>query len=324
MNSIQQICTPVSQEMELCRQRFDAFMTHGNPLLNEALTHVASRKGKMMRPLLTFLSAKIFGEICENTMLTALTFEFFHTASLIHDDIVDESELRRGKPSTQSVYGNKVAVLVGDFILANALEAVSLTNNPRLVHLLSQTAKQLAHGELLQLSNIQNSDFTAETYYKIIENKTAALFAACAEAGATTTTNDVEFIRLMHNFGRYVGICFQIRDDIFDYVAGDEIGKPVGNDMREGKLTLPLLHALNVTKDAEMLHLAHKVKQGEASENDISTLVKFTVDNGGIEYAEQAMGQFAKQAMEQLMTFRKTPVTTALGDYVQYVCQRQF
>ena len=310
--------------MQLFCERFDSFMTHRNTLLNEVLQQVASRKGKMMRPMLTFLSARLFGPANERTLLSALTFEFFHTASLIHDDIVDESALRRGKPSVHQSFGNKVAVLVGDYILANALDAASQTNDPKLVHTLSDTAKQLADGELLQLQNIQNTALSEQVYYDIIDRKTAALFAACAEAGARSTSDDTAQVDLLRRVGQEIGICFQMRDDIFDYVAGEEIGKPVGNDMAEGKLTLPVIHALNVTNNAEMLHLAQLVKQAEASKDDIHTLVQFTIEKGGIDYAEEQICQHTQHAHALLAAFPDSDILQALHQYIDYVGQRNY
>lgn len=322
MTSIQHISQPVSEELDLCRQRFDSFMTYNNVLLNEVLQRVASRKGKMMRPLLTLLSAKLLGEIGENTILAALTFEFFHTASLIHDDIVDESGVRRGETSVNEAYNNKVAVLVGDFILANALDTASQVNDPRLVAILSKTAKHLADGELLQLHNIENRELSTSVYFDIIKRKTAALFAACAEAGTMSVTNQSADIERLRQFGEIAGICFQIRDDIFDYVSGSEIGKPTGNDLREGKVTLPLLHALNVTNDAQMLHLVHMVKEGRADNSHIATLVKFAVNHGGIEHAKQTMIHYAELAHQLLNNYPDSPVRQALHDYLDYVISR--
>lgn len=322
MTSIQHISQPVSKEMDLCRQRFDSFMTHNNVLLNEVLQRVAARKGKMMRPLLTLLSAKLLGEIGENSILAALTFEFFHTASLIHDDIVDESAVRRGDDSVNKAYDNKVAVLVGDFILANGLDAAAQVNDPRLVSILSKTAKMLADGELLQLHNIQNQELKEEVYFHIIKGKTAALFAACAEAGAMSATSHTADIERLRQFGEIVGLCFQIRDDIFDYVAGDEIGKPTGNDLLEGKVTLPLIYALNVTNDAKMLHLVHLAKQGRADHDILQTLVNFAVNSGGIDYAEQQMKRLAQQAHNLLDTFPDSAARQSLHNYVEYVMMR--
>lgn len=324
MVDIKDITRPVETEMKLCRERFDTFMSHNNELLNAALQHVASRKGKMMRPLLTFLCAKLCGGINDKTQLTALTFEFFHTASLIHDDIVDESCLRRGKASVNSRYDNKVAVLVGDFILANALDTASQTNSSKLVAILSETAKQLADGELLQLSSTRKQDFSEKEYYKVIKGKTAALFRACAEAGAISANENSEHLNLLSEVGENIGICFQMRDDIFDYVAGEEIGKPVGNDMQEGKLTLPVIYALNVTKDAQMLHLAHKVKEGTITEAEIATLVIFTLNAGGIDYANSEMQKRSDTTHQMLNLFPESATVQALHDYVDYVCERPF
>jgi octaprenyl-diphosphate synthase len=193
-----------------------------------------------------------------------------------------------------------------------------------LVHILSETAKHLADGELLQLHNIQNQEMSEEVYFDIIRRKTAALFAACAEAGARSVNAAEKDCEVLRRYGEIVGLCFQIRDDIFDYLSGSEIGKPTGNDMGEGKITLPLIYALNVTKDAQMLHLAQLVKQGEASERDIQALVRFTVENGGINYAFERMSQLAQQAHDLLAAYPDSPVHRALNDYVLYVVARNF
>lgn len=322
MNQITQLEKPVQMEMNQCREQFDSYMKHSNLLLNEVLQRIARRKGKMMRPLLTLLCAKLFGEINEKTIYTALTFEFFHTASLVHDDIVDESNERRGNPSVNSAYDNAVAVLVGDYILATALSVAAKTDSPKLVEILSTAAQELANGELLQLRNIHNREISLDAYFNVIKAKTAALFAASAEAGAVSVGADVEQIERLRTFGETVGICFQIKDDIFDYVAGKEIGKPTGNDMAEGKLTLPVIHVLQKTKNENMLHLAQNVKEGSVSSDEIRTLVTFTLENGGIEHAIEVMNDYASRAKQLLDVFPDSIVKNALKAYVDVVIER--
>ncbi len=324
MNDIHYLSQPVERGMERCKQQFDSFMTHSNPLLHEILQKVSMRKGKMMRPLLTLLAAKLFGEIDEKCISTAISFEFFHTASLIHDDIVDESDQRRGSSSVNSAYSNKIAVLVGDFILANALLSATRGGDTRLVEILSETAQRLTSGELLQLQNISNEAISEEVYFSIIDNKTAALFAACAEAGAMTAAASADDVRTMRRFGEAVGVCFQIKDDIFDYVAGTEIGKPTGNDMREGKLTLPLIHALFAAGDERMFDLAYKIKGGRISSDEIDALVRFTLRNGGIEYAQRKMEKYADEAKGLLEKYPDCAARRALLGYVDYAIQRSF
>lgn len=276
-----------------------------------------------MRPILTLLSAKLLGEVNENSINTAATFEFFHTASLVHDDVVDESDERRGQTSINRAYGNQIAVLSGDFILANALLCASKTGSTRLVQIVSLAAQELANGELLQLNNVKNQNITEEVYFDIIKNKTAALFAACAEAGIMSVSSDEMAMKTMHEFGETVGICFQIRDDIFDYNDDKQIGKPTGNDMKEGKLTLPVIYALLSTKNADMMNLALKVKEGNVTADEVARLVQFTKDSGGIEYSIKVMNEYADKAKALLDYFPESDAKKALGQYVDFVVDRQ-
>ena len=324
MDILQQIRKPIEGEMILYRKMFESMLVHDNVLLQSALSVVASRQGKMMRPILALLSAKLFGNIDDNALNTAATFEFFHTASLLHDDIVDESDERRGKPSINKSYGNKVAVLVGDFILANALKCASFTGSSRLINIVSEAAQQLASGELLQLSNVQNDNFSEDVYFDIICGKTAALFAACSEGGALSVGASEDDVRNMREFGNLVGICFQIRDDIFDYSNDSSIGKPTGNDMKEGKLTLPVLYALNSANNANISNIARKVKRGDVSDVEVKTLVDFTKEMGGIKYAEKVMNDYADKAKALLDVYPDSDVKDALCKYVDFVVGRSF
>ncbi len=323
MDVLQYIRKPIESEMDTYRQVFDSYMVHTNPLLREVLATIANRKGKMMRPMLTLLAAKLIGgAVNEDSIYAAATFEFFHTASLIHDDVVDESAERRGQESVNSAYSNQVAVLVGDFILANALRCAAKTGSVDLVNSVSDAAQSLSSGELLQLHNVNNQTIDEVVYFDIIRNKTAALFAACAEAGALSVSSDKSVRRIMAQFGENVGICFQIRDDIFDYSSDAAIGKPTGNDMKEGKLTLPVIHAVLVSGSDEMLALARKVKSRMVSQAEIDTLVEFTKANGGIEYAEAVMNSYAQKAKDLLASFPDSDAKQALIAYVDYVIDR--
>lgn len=322
MDVLDEIRKPIAQELERYNAVFDSHMEHQNPLLRQVLAMVGSRKGKMMRPLLTLLSAKLLGEVNDCTIHTAATFEFFHTATLVHDDVVDESDKRRGQISVNRAFGNQVAVLSGDYILANSLLCASKTLSSRLVEVLSIAAQNLAHGELLQLYNIGVDDVKEDVYYDIIKNKTAALFSACAQGGVMSVSSDEVAIQIMHDFGELIGICFQIRDDIFDYNNDAKIGKPTGNDMKEGKLTLPVIHALLSTGDEAMMAIAKKVKKGEVTQEEIAQLVQFTKDNGGIEYAQQKMFEFGDQAKQLLSRFPDSEVKKALSLYVDFVIDR--
>ena len=323
MDALQQIRKPIEAEMSQYKQVFDSYLVHANPILQKVLCAISSRRGKMMRPALVLLAAKLVGgEANERSVYTAATFEFFHTASLIHDDIVDESEERRGQESVNNAYGNQVAVLVGDFILANALLCATKTGQIELVGIVSAAAQKLADGELLQLNNVKNETITEDVYFHIIRNKTAALFAACAEAGVLSVSSDEKMRQIFHDFGKYIGICFQIRDDIFDYHHDTQIGKPTGNDMKEGKLTLPVIHALLATCNEEMLALARKVKSRQVSQDEIDMLVDFTKKNGGIDYAEKMMNDYAQKAKDLLASFPDSDVKQALIAYVDYAIDR--
>ena len=324
MDALQQIRKPIEAEMSQYKQVFDSYLVHTNPLLHRVLTTIGNRRGKMMRPMLTLLVAKLVGEgkVNDNSIYTAATFEFFHTASLVHDDIVDESEERRGQESVNNAYGNQIAVLVGDFILANALLCAAKTGNTDLIEIVSYAAQDLADGELLQLNNVKNEDITEEVYFRIISHKTAALFSACAEAGVLSVSSDKNIRELFREFGENIGVCFQIRDDIFDYHHDPSIGKPTGNDMKEGKLTLPVIHALLSTGNQEMMALAQKVKHLDVSQEEIDALVDFTKQNGGIEYAVQVMNDYAQKAKDLLASFPDSDVKQALFTYVDYVVGR--
>ena len=323
MDIIKQIRRPIAEDMEKYKLLFDSYLQHSDPLLHEVFLNISSRKGKMMRPMLTLLVIRLLGGVIDDkAMHTAATFEYFHTASLVHDDIVDESEQRRGVKSIHCSYGNKVAVLVGDYLLANGLLCASKVDSPRLVGIVSKAAQALASGEILQLSNVSNQSIDENVYYDIINRKTAALFSACSEAGALRASTDENVIQNMSLFGHYVGMCFQIRDDIFDYDTSADIGKPTGNDMKEGKLTLPLIYALNHSNDEYMQKLAHKVKSGEISDDEIDELVSFTRSNGGIEYAEHVMNTFADKAKDVLSSYPDGEIKSSLMMYVDYVIKR--
>lgn len=322
MDALQQIRSAIETEMSDFIQTWNQCMHSDNALLQEVLTHVSSRSGKMMRPMLTLLSAKLCGGVCQDTLYSAVALELMHTATLIHDDVVDESEERRGLTSVNKTYDNKIAVLVGDFILALSIENVSKVTNNRFSSIVAATTQELASGELLQLKSVHNQEISEEVYFRIIHQKTASLFAACAQAGTVSATNDENLIQRLSKFGETLGLCFQIRDDIFDYSQSAEIGKPTGNDMKEGKLTLPAIFVLKSYNNAEMLRIAKAVKNLSATESEINQLIDYTLQNGGIEYAEKRMFQLADEAKDLLSVFPDFTVKSALLSYVDYVARR--
>ena len=324
MDTLSLIKQPIETELGDFIELFNHALDHEDGLLQTVLNHIKQRAGKRMRPILILLVAKNFGQVSSVTQHAAVGLELLHTAYLVHDDVVDEAAERRGQASVNADYDNKVAVLVGDYVLSTALLHVSYTHSEIIVRRLAELGRTLSDGEILQLANIQSKKVTEEVYYKIIERKTAALFEACAAIGAESagaTEEEVEAARL---FGKNLGIVFQIRDDIFDYYDSEaEIGKPTGNDLAEGKLTLPIIYALNSTENEEMNALARKVKAHDVTREEIEKLVAFAKDNGGIEYAERRMWDFHAEAQSFIDTYVKDEsVRTSLQTYLDYVIKR--
>ena len=318
------ITEPISSELTDFIALFNQSLSHTNGMLMQALDHIRQRGGKRMRPILILLMAKNFGQITSATQHAAVGLELLHTASLVHDDVVDESGERRGQASVNKVFDNKVAVLVGDYILSTALMQVSFTHSEVIVRNLAELGRTLSNGEILQLSNIQNQEISENVYYQVIKQKTAALFEACAALGVLSAgagENDIDGAR---RFGQNLGIIFQIRDDIFDYYDHGDIGKPTGNDMMEGKLTLPVIYALMSTQDNDMLALAGKVKNGSVTKEEIARLVDFTKMHGGIEYAEKRMWDFHAEAMLFINSeVKDEAVQRSLKTYLDYVIERK-
>lgn len=324
MNDFSLIRKPISDELKTFANMFDESLSQGEGLLDNALTHIRQRGGKRMRPILTMLIAKCFGDVNDVTQNAALGLELLHTASLVHDDVVDESTERRGQASVNASYNNKVAVLVGDYILSTALQRVSLTKDSVIINALAELGRTLSKGEILQLTNFENDGISEEIYYKIIESKTASLFKCCAEMGAISAHAGEEQIAAAMEFGRIIGIIFQIRDDIFDYYDSKEIGKPTGNDMAEGKITLPAIFALNKTQDKEMLALAKKVKNRSISTDEITVFIEFTKKNGGIEYAEEVMEKLHAEALSFVDKYvDDSDIANALRSYLDYIIERK-
>ena len=323
MDRLEQIKQPISAEFEVFKQKFDLALQSSNPLLGEVIRFIKQRKGKMMRPMLTLLMAKLCGEIEESTYYAAISLETLHTASLIHDDVVDESDKRRGQSSVNALYDNKVAVLVGDYLLATSLMNAALTGDIRIVDLVSRLGQDLSEGEIIQLSNTNASDFSEEVYFNVIKKKTAALFSSAAEAGAMSAKSSDEKAQNACLFGELIGIAFQIKDDIFDYYASDELGKPTGNDMKEGKLTLPALYVLNTLKDEEMTALALKIRALEATNEEIAHFIEYIKQNGGIEYATQVMIDYRNKALGMLPETTSQELKDALASYIDYVIERK-
>ncbi|CDA83104.1 uncharacterized protein BN772_01590 [Bacteroides sp. CAG:754] len=323
MDSISLIRTPIEAELADFKNLFDSSLSSSNALLDSVVSHIRQRNGKMMRPILVLLVARLYGAVRPSTLHAAVSLELLHTASLVHDDVVDESTERRGQLSVNAIFNNKVAVLTGDYLLATSLVHAEQTHSHPIIQLVSSLGQDLADGELLQLSNVSNRSFSESVYFDVIRKKTAALFAACTKAAAFSVgvgEEEAEFARLL---GEYIGICFQIKDDIFDYFDSKEIGKPTGNDMLEGKLTLPALYVLNSTKDSAMLEIAIRVKEGTATPDEIARLIGFIKENGGIEYAVHTMNLYKQKAFGLLASLPDSDVCAALRAYLDYVVDRE-
>ena len=324
MDYLSVIKKPITEELNHFIDLFNTSLEHQDGLLSQVLMFIKQRSGKRMRPMLMLLIAKAFGCVSEVTQHAAIGLELLHTASLVHDDVVDESGERRGQASVNAFYDNKVAVLVGDYILSTALLHVSYTSSDRIVSGLAELGRTLSDGEILQLENISNQMISEEAYYEVIKRKTAALFEACTEIGALSvgaSKDDVEQARL---FGLHLGMAFQIRDDIFDYYESNDIGKPTGNDMAEGKLTLPVIHAVLSADNGAMKDLALKVRKGEVTPEEVAQLVAFTKENGGIEYAEAKMREFKNKAIGFIEEkIQDADIKQALNAYLDYVIERK-
>lgn len=322
MERLEQIKQPISNEFEVFKQKFDESLQSSNPLLGEVINFIKQRKGKMMRPMLTLLMAKLCGEIKDPTYYVAISLELLHTASLVHDDVVDESDKRRGQSSVNAIYDNKVSVLVGDYLLATSLTNAAMTGDVQLVELVGRLGQELSEGEIIQLNNISASDFSEEVYFEVIKKKTAALFAAASEAGAISVKCTDEMAKKAYLFGELIGIAFQIKDDIFDYYTSEVLGKPTGNDMREGKLTLPALYVLNTLKDPAMIELALKIRALEATDEEIARFIAYIKDNGGIDYATKVMIDYRNKALSILPESISDELKLALTSFIDYVIER--
>lgn len=329
MDYLSTIKQPIEAELTGFIELFNSSLSHEDGMLGSALEHIRKRAGKRMRPMLILLMAKNFGQVTEVTQHAALGLELLHTASLVHDDVVDESRERRGQASVNATYDNKVAVLVGDYILSTALLHVAHTGSQQIVAYLAELGRTLSNGEILQLTNIGRKDISEDVYYDVIKQKTAALFEACCAMGALSAGASDDDIIKAKKFGQNLGVIFQIRDDIFDYYDSPQIGKPTGNDMAEGKLTLPVIYALNSTRDEAMTALAFKVKDHAATHDEIARLVAFAKEKGGIDYAERRMEELHAEAVALLDSIskddspEKQDVKRALLAYLDFVIKRE-
>ena len=320
MEVLDKIKAPVAAELEQFREAFRKTLYSDNPLLEQAVEHLLKAPGKQLRPLLVLLAARMVGEVNEKVIRVALALEMLHTASLVHDDVVDESDRRRGLPSVNALLSNQVAVLAGDFVLSKALECAAETEDVRVVRYIAQLGQSLADGELLQLDSQDSEVLSEAVYFDIIGRKTASLFSLCARLGAMMAGGTEAEAERLAQYGKLIGICFQLRDDVFDYGTA-EVGKPLGNDMKEGKLTLPTIYAVVHSDDASMRELALKVRRREASAEEMHQLMDFTVSQGGLEYAQWHMKDMQGMADGLIDDTRNPSITEALHLLTAFVAE---
>jgi len=321
MEVLDKIKAPVAAELEQFREAFRQTLYSENPLLEQVVEHLLKAPGKQLRPMLVLLAARMVGQVNEKVIRVALALEMLHTASLVHDDVVDESDRRRGLPSVNALLSNQIAVLAGDFILSKALECSALTEDVRVVRYIAQLGQSLADGELLQLKNQDSEVLSEAVYFDIISRKTASLFSLCARLGALAAGGSEAEAERLAQFGKLIGICFQLRDDVFDYGKA-EVGKPLGNDMKEGKLTLPAIYAVKHSEDASMYELALKVRRRDASAEEIQQLIDFTISAGGLEYVQWHMKDMHGMADGLIDDTRDPAITEALHLLASFVGER--
>jgi len=324
MDVIDKIKAPVAAEMDQFNESLHEELYNDNPLLKKAVEHLLKTSGKQLRPLLVLLSARMVGKVNDNVIRVAIALELLHTASLLHDDVVDESDRRRGLPSLNAFMTNQVAVLTGDYVLSKSLECcAALGDDVRVFRYFSQLGQSLADGELLQIHGNDSEELSETAYFDVISRKTASLFSVCARLGALTaggTENDAERLA---QFGKLIGICFQLRDDVFDYGTA-EVGKPLGNDMREGKITLPAIYAINHTGNEAMRALALKVRRREASSEEIRQLIDFSISEGGLDYVQWRMKDMQGMADGLIDDTRDATIAEALHLLASFVAERVF
>ena len=316
------ITRPIEKEMAMFNSYFESQFKSDLPLLDSALRYVNEGTGKKMRPILLLLVAKYLGNVNIKMLASASAMEMLHTASLLHDDVIDESDKRRGRPSVNVAYNNSIAVLVGDYILSQSLNNAATTRDYRIVEELSILGKALTRGELMQLDLQRNGSYNEENYISVIKYKTASLFVCCCACAVYSADADNDMLDRFKKFGENIGICFQIKDDLFDYYSND-VGKPTGSDMREGKITLPALYVLANSNNPLLEPVRAKLSASQyLDENEIEQLIKISIEEGGIRYAENMIERYRSEALEQLPDDISDELREALTAYIDYVIKR--
>lgn len=323
MSKLDIIKAPIKEDIKKFERYFKDLMKSKVPLLNIITNYIIRRKGKQMRPMFVFLSAKLFGGINSSTYIAASLIELLHTATLIHDDVVDNAYKRRGIFSINAIWKNKIAVLIGDYLLSKGLLLAVNNNEYDLLKIVSESVKEMSEGELLQIEKARKLDITEEVYFEIIKKKTATLIASCAASGAKSAGADDEMVANIKLFGEYTGIAFQIKDDLFDYQKKGIIGKTAGNDIKEKKLTLPLIYVLKNSNKSEKRRIINMVKKHNNNTKKINEIINLVIENKGIDYATIKMNEYKDKALELLSKFPENPAKVSLTELVNYTTTRE-
>ncbi|HKI90458.1 MAG TPA: polyprenyl synthetase family protein [Draconibacterium sp.] len=323
MSVLAKIKSPIEQELKDFEPYFKQSLQSDVPLLGTILNFLYRTKGKQLRPIFVFLSAKLHGETNEFSQLAACSVELLHTATLVHDDVVDESYERRGTFSVKALWRNKLAVLVGDYILAKGLLLQLENKKYNFLHLISKAVQDMSEGEILQVKKSRKLDIDDETYFEIIRKKTASLIATSMAIGAASVSDNQELLDKMYSIGQDVGIAFQIKDDIFDYQDKGLIGKPTGNDIKEKKITLPLLYVLKNSNASERKRILSLIKHKNKNSDVVKELIQMVTDKGGLEYATTKMNEFKDKAINALMEFDDCEARTSLIELMNYITTRK-
>ncbi len=322
MHNLKEIKSPIAQHLELFEKKFRKSMKSKVPLLDKITHYIYKRKGKQMRPMFVFFAAGICGDINESSYRAASLIELLHTATLVHDDVVDDSNIRRGYFSINALWKNKIAVLVGDYLLSQGL-LLSLDNNEfELLKIVSNATREMAEGELLQIEKARRLDIKEDIYFEIIRKKTASLIASCCAAGAESVGADADTVNKMHQIGEHIGIAFQIKDDLFDYMDSKSIGKPNGIDIKEQKMTLPLIYMLNNNGNREKRKVIKVVKKHNNNPNKVNQVIDKVNHSGGIEYATKKMKEYQQKAFDLLYEFPESPMRKSFEQLVIFTVER--
>jgi len=323
-NTVEEIKRPINDEMKLFEQKFYESMQSKVALLDKVTRFIVTTKGKQMRPMFVFLCAKLVGEVTEKTYRGASMIELIHTATLVHDDVVDESFKRRNFFSINALWKNKIAVLVGDYLLSKSVLLSTDHKDYDLLGVISRTIREMSEGELLQLEKARKLDITEDVYYEIIRQKTATLIAACCEIGVLSNNADEALAKKMMDFGTFTGMAFQIKDDLFDYLSSNVIGKPVGIDIKEQKMTLPLIHTLKTASEKDRKYYFETIKRYNNNPKRVKELIEFVKSSGGLEYSITVMKDFLQKAKNILNEFPDSEARKSLHIMLDYVIERKF